>query len=397
MNANKQQQEEVLMVKTLDANSIYKESNGTVSGTQNVNNNSGNECSIKENENNASGNENNRSEHQSMEQGVTNTTPDSSDMSNNGREADQDDNLAKERELLASLNEQMKREIDESKQNNKSLESSKTALQEANTFLNNEIKRYQDSNFVKNARLECATAYGLLEEHKVKSEKNNLKNVSKTSPRESIGSNDMVDNYYLEEAKKKAQIQKEQALNSKSSVLKSARLPNTISGSKPKPRNSHQQPRNWPPSMSSRVSNKVVNIAEPPRNSKPFLNSKNLACPTCKKCIYTANHDACILQYLSEVNSCNSSQKKGAQSSKTTKRYIPVEKKSDANKHERQVSKGHRFSPNKTSAVYMKKCLLDLVLHGNQRVESSLLLVLDGFPRGSLLELASTRMIMRYH
>ncbi|GJY09890.1 hypothetical protein Tco_0378075 [Tanacetum coccineum] len=87
----------------------------------------------------------------------------------------------------------------------------------------------------------------------------------------------MVHNYYLEEAKKKRQIQKEQALNSKPSVLKSARLPNTANGSKPKPRNSYQQPRNCPPSMSSRVSNKVVNIAEPPRNSKPFLNSKNLA------------------------------------------------------------------------------------------------------------------------
>nr|GEV19916.1 hypothetical protein [Tanacetum cinerariifolium] len=53
--------------------------------------------------------------------------------------------------------------------------------------------------------------------------------------------------------------------------------------------------------MNSRVSNKVVNIAEPPRNSKPFLISINLACPTCKKCIYRANHDACIFQYLSEA------------------------------------------------------------------------------------------------
>ncbi|GKA53382.1 hypothetical protein Tco_0746697 [Tanacetum coccineum] len=64
--------------------------------------------------------------------------------------------------------------------------------------------------------------------------------------------------------------------------------------------------------MSSRVSKKVVNTTEPPRNSKPFLNSKNLACPTCNKCIYTANHDACILQNLSEVNSRASAQKKDA-------------------------------------------------------------------------------------
>ncbi|GKD99266.1 hypothetical protein Tco_1387250 [Tanacetum coccineum] len=82
--------------------------------------------------------------------------------------------------------------------------------------------------------------------------------------------------------------------------------------------------------MSSRVSNKVVNIAEPPRNSKSFFNSKNIVCPTRRA--YRANHDACILQYLSHVNSCAFEQETGAQSSKTTKRYIPVEKKSDAKK-----------------------------------------------------------------
>ncbi|GJY50192.1 hypothetical protein Tco_0440148 [Tanacetum coccineum] len=132
------------------------------------------------------------------------------------------------------------------------------------------------------------------------------------------------------------------------------KLPNTASERTPKPRNSYQQPRNWPPSMSSRVSNKVVNTTEPPRNSKPFLNSRNLACPTCKKCIYNANHDACILQYLSEVNSRASAQTKGAQSSKSTKRYILVDKKSDTKKHERRIFTGHRFSLNKPSSVYVK-------------------------------------------
>ncbi|GJT21839.1 hypothetical protein Tco_0761839 [Tanacetum coccineum] len=95
------------------------------------------------------------------------------DMSNNGEEADQDDQmLQKERELLVSLIiEQMKIRIDASKQNNKALESSNKALKEANTFLQSELTRYQDTDFVKNAREKCATAYGLLEEHKVKSEK----------------------------------------------------------------------------------------------------------------------------------------------------------------------------------------------------------------------------------
>ncbi|GJX85898.1 reverse transcriptase domain-containing protein [Tanacetum coccineum] len=80
--------------------------------------------------------------------------------------------------------------------------------------------------------------------------------------------------------KKNAQLQKDKALNSKPSVITPASLPNTASGSKPKPRNSNQQPRNWPPSMSSHVSNRAVNIAKPPRNSEPFLKSKDLACPT---------------------------------------------------------------------------------------------------------------------
>ncbi|GKE74776.1 hypothetical protein Tco_1536817 [Tanacetum coccineum] len=97
------------------------------------------------------------------------------------------------------------------------------------------------------------------------------KHVSFQSPRESVGSNDMVHNYYLEEAKNKAQLQKDKALNTKPSVQQSARLPNTTNGNKPKPKIKNQQPRNWPPSMSSRVSNRTVNIAEPPRKQRAFL------------------------------------------------------------------------------------------------------------------------------
>ncbi|GJZ97565.1 hypothetical protein Tco_0670018 [Tanacetum coccineum] len=165
--------------------------------------------------------------------------------------------------------------------------------------------------------------------------RNRPKHVSFQSQRESVGSNDMVQNYYLEEAKKKAQLHKDKALNTKPSVQQSARLPNTGNGNKPKHRNFNQQPRNWPPSMSSRVSNRTVNIAEPPRNQKPFLMSKYLACPTCKKCIYSANHDECILKYLSKVNSHIDAQKRNAQSHKTTKRYIPIEKKINSKKHDR--------------------------------------------------------------
>ncbi|GKA05294.1 hypothetical protein Tco_0684414 [Tanacetum coccineum] len=66
--------------------------------------------------------------------------------------------------------------------------------------------------------------------------RNSPKHVSFQSPKESVGSNDMVHNYYLEEAKKKAQLQKDKALNTKPSVQQYARLPNTANGNKPKPK-----------------------------------------------------------------------------------------------------------------------------------------------------------------
>nr|GEY52506.1 hypothetical protein [Tanacetum cinerariifolium] len=176
--------------------------------------------------------------------------------------------------------------------------------------------------------------------------RNRLKHVSFQSPKESVGSNDMVHHYYLEEAKKTAQLQKAKALNTKPSVQQSARLPNTANGNKPKPRNFIQQPRNWPPSMSSHVSNRTINKTKPPRNQNPFLKLKDLACPTCRKCIYSENHNEYILKYLLKVHS-RASQEKDAQSYKTTKRYMPVEKKCDSKKHDRQILIRQKFTPNK--------------------------------------------------
>nr|GFA24934.1 hypothetical protein [Tanacetum cinerariifolium] len=48
--------------------------------------------------------------------------------------------------------------------------------------------------------------------------RNKPKHLSFQSPKESVGSDDMVHNYYLEEAKKKAQLQKDKDLNTKPSV-----------------------------------------------------------------------------------------------------------------------------------------------------------------------------------
>ncbi|GJT95811.1 hypothetical protein Tco_1091329 [Tanacetum coccineum] len=118
---------------------------------------------------------------------------------------------------------------------------------------------------------------------------------------------DMVHNYYLEKAKKSAQLQKDKEVNGKPSMIDPARLPNTANGCKPKP-------RNWQASMSSRVSNKDVHLGEH-RKQKPFLK-------------------------LREPKSHN-----------TTKRYVPVEKTSESKKPERLIPKGHRFSHKKTTTV----------------------------------------------
>ncbi|GJR18621.1 hypothetical protein Tco_0967148 [Tanacetum coccineum] len=169
------------------------------------------------------------------------------------------------------------------------------------------------------------------------------KHVSHQSPREKVGSNDMVHNYYLEKAKKSAQLQKDKEVNGKPSMIDPARLPNTANGCKPKP-------RNWQASMSSRVSNKDVHLGEH-RKQKPFLKFNDLQCPTCKKCLYSANHDECVLEYLSRLNPRASAQNKDAKSHKTTKRYMPVEKSSASKKPERQIPTGYRFSNKKTTTV----------------------------------------------
>ncbi|GJZ41574.1 hypothetical protein Tco_0588460 [Tanacetum coccineum] len=79
------------------------------------------------------------------EQGDKNITIDSLDMSNNEQTVDQDDDddLAKERDLLASLIEKLKCEIDDSKNRNKFLESSKKALVDK---LKIEIEDFKNKN-----------------------------------------------------------------------------------------------------------------------------------------------------------------------------------------------------------------------------------------------------------
>ncbi|GJZ87767.1 hypothetical protein Tco_0659377 [Tanacetum coccineum] len=83
-----------------------------------------------------------------------------------------------------------------------------------------------------------------------------------------------------------------------------------------------------------------------PRN---FSDSKHFVCSTCQKCVFNANHDACVIKFLKEVNS-----RAKVPSNKTTNRNKPVEQIRVATKPKRQIPKGHRFSIKNTSVVHKK-------------------------------------------
>ncbi|GJV38254.1 hypothetical protein Tco_1410731 [Tanacetum coccineum] len=170
------------------------------------------------------------------------------------------------------------------------------------------------------------------------------RNSSKNMPR--FSSNDMVHNHYLDVAKKKIQ---ERDRNSTTSVTTSARIQTTADDSKPKPRSNNQTSRSLPVSKSSRVTITAVPKADHSKSSSSFSDSKQFVCSTCHKCVFNANHDACITKLLKEVNS-----RAKIQSHKTRNSNKPVDQKSHTQKPGRQIFTGHRFSPNKTSAVYEK-------------------------------------------
>ncbi|GKB86533.1 hypothetical protein Tco_0958805 [Tanacetum coccineum] len=96
-----------------------------------------------------------------LEKVDSNITPTLLNMSNNEGEVDKDVNEhEKERVLLASLNENMKLDIDESKKIN-------NELKKANTSLANELEKYKHFKHKEEAELECAKSYGLLAETKM--------------------------------------------------------------------------------------------------------------------------------------------------------------------------------------------------------------------------------------
>nr|GEW62303.1 hypothetical protein [Tanacetum cinerariifolium] len=156
----------------------------------------------------------------------------------------------------------------------------------------------------------------------------------------------MVYNQNLDEARKKTQ---ERDRNLKTSMMPSVRFQSTADGSKPKPRSTNHSTRSLPVSKSSCVTIAVVPIEDHSKNSNSFSDSKHFVCSTCHKCVFNANHDACVTKFLKKVNSHAK-----IQSNKTKNSNKPVEQKSHVQKPVRKIFTKHRFSPNKTSAVYEK-------------------------------------------
>ncbi|GJS83905.1 hypothetical protein Tco_0750446 [Tanacetum coccineum] len=168
----------------------------------------------------------------------------------------------------------------------------------------------------------------------------------KAQIQEKISSNDMVHNYYLEEAKKKTQ---ERDRKSTTSVMPSAKSQNTTKSCKSKPRSNNQTSRVLPTSKSSCPMTTVMPKADHSRNSSPFSDFKHFVCSTCQKCVFNANHDACITKFLKEVNS-----RAKIQPNKTRNSNKPVDPTSHTQKPGRKIVTGHSFSPNKSSAVHEK-------------------------------------------
>ncbi|GJV03305.1 hypothetical protein Tco_1336874 [Tanacetum coccineum] len=88
------------------------------------------------------------------------------------------------------------------------------------------------------------------------------------------------------------------------------------------------------------------------------LKFNDLQCPTCKKCLYTANHDECVLEYLSKLNPRASAQNKDAKSHNTTKRYVPFEKISESKETRKTDSPKDIEHPSDTNVFTMKMEIL---------------------------------------
>nr|GFA28910.1 hypothetical protein [Tanacetum cinerariifolium] len=148
------------------------------------------------------------------------------------------------------------------------------------------------------------------------------------------------------EAKKKT---RERDRNSKPSVMTSARFQSTTADIKPKPRSTNHSSRSLPMSKSSCVMITAMPKAAHSKRPSSFSDPTRFFCSTCHKCVFNANHDTCITKLLKEVHS-----RAKIPSHKTRDSNKPIDQKSHTQAPGRKIFTGHKFSSNKSFAVYKK-------------------------------------------
>nr|GEY35430.1 hypothetical protein [Tanacetum cinerariifolium] len=128
-----------------------------------------------------------------------------------------------------------------------------------------------------------------------------------------------------------------------------ARFQSATADSKPKPRSTNHSSRSLPLSKSSCVTMPAIPKPDHSMSPSSFSDHTCFFYSTCNKCVFNANHDACITKLLKEVNS-----RVKIQSYNTRDRNKTIDQKSHTQIPGRQIFTGHKFSPNKTFAVYEK-------------------------------------------
>nr|GEU76739.1 hypothetical protein [Tanacetum cinerariifolium] len=247
---------------------------------------------------------------------------------------------------LLKVNEKLNKENEHLRQTYKDLyDSIKTTRVQAKD-LNDSLTAQVNSKTVENADIKAQIQEKVFENVALKNELRKLKGNSMNSSKESYGSNDIAHNYYLNETKKKTQ---DKIRNLKPREMPSSRTHHTPNTCTPKPRINNQTSRNWPASKSSEEMLKDMQKADHSSNPSLFSDSKHFVCSTCQKCVFNANHDACITKFLKDVN-----YRVKVQSLKTRNNNKYVEPKIHTQKPSRQIVTGDRFSPNKSFAMHAK-------------------------------------------
>ncbi|GJZ70974.1 hypothetical protein Tco_0634825 [Tanacetum coccineum] len=134
-------------------------------------------------------------------------------------------------------------------------------------------------------------------------------------------------------------------VNSDSNVFFSTRVDITTKTRIPQLRSNTKNDRVPSASKSSRIKNKGVEVEEHPKNLLLSKNKKNMSsecnnvklaiqndkskivCVMCKQCLITANHDACVLNYVNGMNSHGKKQKENVSNIANQMKHKPHVKK----------------------------------------------------------------------